>query len=75
ADALRQAWLFASRIRNQLMLLRGRGSDSLPSDNRELAALAHLMGFGSNESSHLEAEYRRLTRRAGSVVDRLFWGQ
>ncbi|GAB3755391.1 bifunctional [glutamine synthetase] adenylyltransferase/[glutamine synthetase]-adenylyl-L-tyrosine phosphorylase [Microlunatus parietis] len=73
ADALRQAWLFASRVRNQLMLLRGRGSDSLPSDTRELAALAHLMGFGRNESSHLEAEYRRLTRRARAVVDRLFW--
>ena len=28
------------------MLVRGRGSDSLPSDNRELAALAELMGYG-----------------------------
>lgn len=74
ADALRQSWLFASRVRNQLMLLRGRGSDSLPSDTRELAALAHLMGYGPNESSHLDAEYRRLTRRARAVVDRLFWG-
>ncbi|WP_152361422.1 bifunctional [glutamine synthetase] adenylyltransferase/[glutamine synthetase]-adenylyl-L-tyrosine phosphorylase [Microlunatus speluncae] len=75
AEALRQAWLFASRVRNQLMLLRGRGSDSLPSDTRELAALAHLMGFGTNESSHFQAEYRRLTRRARAVVDRIFWGQ
>lgn len=75
AEALRQAWLFASRVRNQLMLVRGRGSDSLPSDSRELAALAHLMGYGPSESSHLEAEYRRLTRRARAVVDRIFWGQ
>ncbi len=75
AEALRQAWLFASRVRNQLVLLRGRGSDSLPSDTRELAALASLMGYGPNESSHVEAEYRRLTRRARAVVDRIFWGE
>ena len=37
---------FASRIRNQIMLMRGRGSDSLPSDNRELASLAELLGYG-----------------------------
>jgi glutamate-ammonia-ligase adenylyltransferase len=76
ADAghLEAAWLFASRIRNQIMLVRGRGSDSLPSDNRELAALAELLGYGPGESSHLLAEYRRITRRARGVVDRIFWG-
>ena len=76
ADAghLEAAWLFASRIRNQIMLVRGRGSDSLPSDNRELAALAELLGYGPGESSHLLADYRRVTRRARGVVDRVFWG-
>ena len=76
ADAghLEAAWLLASRIRNQIMLVRGRGSDSLPSDNRELAALAELLGYGSGESSHLLADYRRVTRRARGVVDRVFWG-
>ena len=38
AGHLEAAWVLASRIRNQIMLVRGRGSDSLPSDNRELAA-------------------------------------
>jgi glutamate-ammonia-ligase adenylyltransferase len=76
ADAghLEAAWLFASRIRNQIMLVRGRGSDSLPSDNRELAALAELLDYGPGESSHLLADYRRITRRARGVVDRVFWG-
>ncbi len=76
ADAghLEAAWTLASRIRNQIMLVRGRGSDSLPSDNRELAALAELLGYGPGESSHLLADYRRVTRRARLVVDRVFWG-
>ncbi len=75
AGHLEAAWLLSSRIRNQIMLVRGRGSDSLPSDNRELAAVAELMGYGSGESSHLLADYRRITRRARGVVDRVFWGQ
>jgi glutamate-ammonia-ligase adenylyltransferase len=57
------------------MLVRGRGSDSLPSDNRELTTLAELMGHGPGEASHFLAEYRRVTRRARTVVDRIFWGQ
>jgi glutamate-ammonia-ligase adenylyltransferase len=74
AGHLEAAWLLASRIRNQVMLVRGRGSDSLPSDNRELAAVAELLGYGPGESSHLLADYRRVTRRARAVVDRVFWG-
>src|SRR5829696_3894451 len=74
AGHLQAAWMLASRIRNQIMLMRGRGSDSLPSDNRELASLAELLGYGPGESSHLLADYRRVTRRARTVVDRIFWG-
>jgi glutamate-ammonia-ligase adenylyltransferase len=74
AGHLEAAWMLASRIRNQIMLMRGRGSDSLPSDNRELASLAELLGYGPGESSHLLADYRRVTRRARTVVDRIFWG-
>jgi glutamate-ammonia-ligase adenylyltransferase len=71
---LEAAWLLASRIRNAIMLVRGRGSDSLPTDTRELAALAELLGYGPSEASHLLADYRRVTRRARGVVDRVFWG-
>jgi [glutamine synthetase] adenylyltransferase / [glutamine synthetase]-adenylyl-L-tyrosine phosphorylase len=74
AGHLEAAWMLASRIRNQIMLMRGRGSDSLPSDNRELASLAELLGYGPAESSHLLADYRRVTRRTRAVVERVFWG-
>ena len=71
---LEAAWLLASRIRNQTMLVRGRGSDSIPGDHGELAVLAELLGYGPAGSSHLLADYRRVTRRARRVVDRVFWG-
>ncbi|MGI3784820.1 MAG: bifunctional [glutamine synthetase] adenylyltransferase/[glutamine synthetase]-adenylyl-L-tyrosine phosphorylase [Janthinobacterium lividum] len=74
AGQLEEAWLMASRIRNSIMLMRGRASDSIPGDTRELASLAELLGYGSGESSHLLADYRRVTRRARAVVDRVFWG-
>ena len=38
AGHLEAAWTLASRIRNQIMLMRGRGSDSLPGDNRSWRA-------------------------------------
>jgi [glutamine synthetase] adenylyltransferase / [glutamine synthetase]-adenylyl-L-tyrosine phosphorylase len=74
AGHLEAAWNLASRLRNQIMLMRGRGSDSLPGDNRELASLAQLLGYAAGESSHLLADYRRVTRRARKVVERVFWG-
>jgi [glutamine synthetase] adenylyltransferase / [glutamine synthetase]-adenylyl-L-tyrosine phosphorylase len=74
AGHLEAAWVLAGRVRNQIMLVRGRGSDSFPTDNRELAAVAELLGYGPGESSHLLADYRRVTRRARGVVDRIFWG-
>ncbi|MGI3782426.1 MAG: bifunctional [glutamine synthetase] adenylyltransferase/[glutamine synthetase]-adenylyl-L-tyrosine phosphorylase, partial [Janthinobacterium lividum] len=74
AGQLEEAWRFASRIRNSIMLMRGRASDSIPGDTRDLASLAELLGYGPGESSHLLADYRRVTRRARAVVDRVFWG-
>jgi glutamate-ammonia-ligase adenylyltransferase len=75
AAVLERSWTMASRLRNQIMLVRGRGSDSLPSDAREVAAVAELMGHGPREASHLLAEWRRVSRRARVVVNRLFWGE
>ncbi|WP_017614305.1 bifunctional [glutamine synthetase] adenylyltransferase/[glutamine synthetase]-adenylyl-L-tyrosine phosphorylase [Nocardiopsis salina] len=44
---LEHAWKLASRVRGMIMLVRGRGGDSLPSDLRVRGALAEAMGFGS----------------------------
>ena len=74
AAALRDAWTMASSLRNAIMLLRGRASDSIPTDTREVSAVAQLIGYDKGESSLMVDEYRRRTRHARQVMDHLFWG-
>jgi [glutamine synthetase] adenylyltransferase / [glutamine synthetase]-adenylyl-L-tyrosine phosphorylase len=45
AAALRAAWRFAARIRNAIMLVCGRPSDTLPAKHDELTAVARLVGY------------------------------
>ena len=73
AEALRGAWLLASRIRNAIMLLRGRASDSLPTDARELSSVAQILGYAKGESTLFVEDYRRGARLARQVMDRVFW--
>jgi glutamate-ammonia-ligase adenylyltransferase len=72
--ALAEAWLLAGRARNATVLVRGKASDQLPSDPRERAAVAQVLGYGPGETTTMVNEYQRATRRAHGVVDRLFWG-
>ncbi|MFT4216518.1 MAG: bifunctional [glutamine synthetase] adenylyltransferase/[glutamine synthetase]-adenylyl-L-tyrosine phosphorylase [Micropruina sp.] len=74
AAALRDAWTMASGIRNAILLLRGRASDTIPNDPREASAVAQLLGYDKGESSVFMDEYRRRTRRARLVMDHIFWG-
>jgi glutamate-ammonia-ligase adenylyltransferase len=48
AAALRTSWRFASRIRNAIMLVRGRSSDTLPTRHDDLTAIARLLGYKPN---------------------------
>jgi glutamate-ammonia-ligase adenylyltransferase len=45
AAALRDSWELAARIRNAIMLVRGRADDALPSRHTELTAVARLLGY------------------------------
>lgn len=74
-DTLAEAWTMASRIRDRIMLVRAKASDSLPRDARELAAVAELMGYEPGEASHLVADWMRVARHARGVVERVFWGE
>ena len=49
AAALRAAWCFAARIRNAIMLVRGRPGDTLPARQDELTAVARLLGYKPTE--------------------------
>src|SRR5262249_58835362 len=73
ASTLEQAWLLASRVRNALVLVRGRPADTVPSDTRELAALAHVLGYAPGRTGQLVEDYLRATRRARAVVERVFY--
>lgn len=74
ADALRSAWLLASRARNATVLVRGKPSDQIPNDPRERAAVARVLGYGAGETTTMVNDYQRTTRLAHAVVDRIFWG-
>jgi [glutamine synthetase] adenylyltransferase / [glutamine synthetase]-adenylyl-L-tyrosine phosphorylase len=73
AGVLENAWRTATRVRNAVMLVRGRPGDSLPRDPRDLAAVARVCGYSPGQTSRFGDEYQRITRRARAVVDRLFW--
>ena len=74
ARALRSAWLLAARIRDAVMLVRGRASDTLPVKLAELAAVARLLGYPPDATQDLVQDYRRGARRARAVMERLFYG-
>jgi [glutamine synthetase] adenylyltransferase / [glutamine synthetase]-adenylyl-L-tyrosine phosphorylase len=73
ATALTQAWRLATRVRNAVMLVRGRPSDSLPRSSRERAGVAYACGYDPGDAERLVDDYLRTTRRASAVIDRLFW--
>ena len=75
ADTLRAAWLLASRVRAGIVLARGSASDLVPTAVRDLAGVASLLGYAPGESGALLEDYRRATRRARQVVERIFYGE
>ncbi|WP_033325545.1 bifunctional [glutamine synthetase] adenylyltransferase/[glutamine synthetase]-adenylyl-L-tyrosine phosphorylase [Streptomyces yerevanensis] len=74
ASTLDEAWVLATRVRNAVMLVRGRAGDTFPSDGRELAAVGRYLGFGPGHVGDMLDAYRRTTRRARGVVEELFYG-
>jgi glutamate-ammonia-ligase adenylyltransferase len=73
-EVLAAAWRLATRIRDAVVLVRGRPSDVIPAKNAEQAAVAALLGYPAGSSQDLEQDYRRAARRARAVAERLFYG-
>ncbi|MFD6344439.1 bifunctional [glutamine synthetase] adenylyltransferase/[glutamine synthetase]-adenylyl-L-tyrosine phosphorylase [Streptomyces roseolus] len=74
AQTLDEAWVLATRVRNAVMLVRGRPGDTFPGEPRELAAVGRYLGYAPGHVGELVDDYRRITRRARAVVDELFYG-
>jgi glutamate-ammonia-ligase adenylyltransferase len=70
ASALRSAYVFCEHTRNRLYLVRGAPGDALPSRPEQLGKLARSLG---TTSAALRDDYRRVTRRAREVTERLFY--
>ena len=74
AEVLERAWRQATRIRNAIVLVRGRPDDSLPRGSRDMAGVARLVGYPPGHAAQLSEDYRRDTRRARAVVEKVFYG-
>ena len=72
---LEAAWKLVMRVRNAAMLVRGRATDTVPTDLLELSRVSHLLGYGLRGGQQLIDEYRRLTRRSRAVIKREFYGE
>lgn len=73
AEVLEEAYRFCERARNAHYLQTAQPSDALPSDKAELERLALLLGYVHRPHSVLRDDYRRVTRRARRVVERVFY--
>jgi glutamate-ammonia-ligase adenylyltransferase len=71
AMVLIESYRFCERTRNRLQLVRDIPGDSLPSTGPALTTLARSLG---TTVPQLRDDYRRVTRRARRVVERLFYG-
>jgi glutamate-ammonia-ligase adenylyltransferase len=71
-EILADAYRFCERTRNRWFLIKGSPDDSLPSQPEQAARLARSLDTSPTE---LRESYRRVTRRARRVVERLFYGK
>jgi glutamate-ammonia-ligase adenylyltransferase len=71
AATLAESYRFCEKTRSRLHLVRGRPGDSLPGPGHQLTMLARSLGTTAPE---LRDQYRRLTRRARRVTERVFYG-
>ncbi|MEV7784655.1 bifunctional [glutamine synthetase] adenylyltransferase/[glutamine synthetase]-adenylyl-L-tyrosine phosphorylase [Streptomyces sp. NPDC088106] len=74
ASILDEAWVLATRVRNAVMLVRGRAGDTFPTVPRELGAVGRYLGYGPGHAGDMLDAYRRTARRARGVVEELFYG-
>jgi glutamate-ammonia-ligase adenylyltransferase len=73
-EMLVETYRFCERARNAQYLLTAQPSDALPNDRGALERLALLLGYVHRPHSTLRDDYRRVTRRARRVVERVFYG-
>jgi glutamate-ammonia-ligase adenylyltransferase len=74
AAVLEDAYRFCERTRNARYLVLGRPGDALPGGDDDLR-IGRLLGYPHQPRTELRDEFRRVTRRARRVVERVFYGR
>jgi glutamate-ammonia-ligase adenylyltransferase len=74
-DAMRleDSYLFCSHVRNRMFLIKGHQQDTIPQRPEEAVVLAESLGYLGHPRSHLIEDFRRMTRRARSSFEKLFY--
>jgi glutamate-ammonia-ligase adenylyltransferase len=72
ATILADAYRFCEGTRNRLFLVRSEAGDALPQQTETLTWLARSLDTSPTE---LRQSYRRVTRRARAVVERVFYAR
>jgi glutamate-ammonia-ligase adenylyltransferase len=73
AATLERAWSRATRVRDVLVLVRGKPTVNLPTSGRDLAGVALALGYPAGAQGEFLDDYRRVTRRARLVVEKVFY--
>ena len=73
AERLAAAYRFASRVRDQLWLMAARSTDALPTHHDDLGRLALSLGYQRHPAPSLREDWRRLARRAHTVVEGILY--
>jgi glutamate-ammonia-ligase adenylyltransferase len=73
ARVLADAYGFCERARNARFLVTGQPGDALPTGDAA-KRIALLLGYIERPEADLRNHYRRVTRRARKVVERVFYG-
>ena len=69
----RVGWRLATRVRNALVLARGRAGGLHPDRLRDVVRIARMVGYSPSQSGDFLDVYRRVTRRSRAVVDKVFY--
>ncbi|MDP9183325.1 MAG: DUF294 nucleotidyltransferase-like domain-containing protein, partial [Actinomycetota bacterium] len=73
ATMLRQAWELTTKVRNALVLVRGKPVATLPTGGSDLAGVARALGYPAGAQGDFLDEFRRVTRRARLVHEQAFY--
>jgi glutamate-ammonia-ligase adenylyltransferase len=71
-DRLAAGWLIASRCRSAEVLASDKRTDQLPTDLRQLEAMARILEYQPGESQLLEENYLSVTRKARVAFEKHF---